>query len=149
MQTLKLSLVRNLRDALTMREIRNECASFMTKDTGEIGVFKQIWWWFFRKDKLHLRCFLGYYTFFPVAYGIIKEEKDYVLLSGGVLQYWRGKGFGRQMFCYLIDFARVNYIKDIRLEVLKTNTAAYNLYRSLGFKKTGTRNKGAVIKMKL
>jgi ribosomal protein S18 acetylase RimI-like enzyme len=44
----------------------------------------------------------------------------------------RGLGIGRKLICSVIDHARER-VEQIHLQVVTTNTAAYNLYRSMGF----------------
>jgi GNAT superfamily N-acetyltransferase len=54
----------------------------------------------------------------------------------GVNKAWRGKGVGRQLMQSLIDSARKRDLTALQLEVIEGNTAAHNLYVSLGFQNT-------------
>lgn len=54
----------------------------------------------------------------------------------GVNRAWRGKGVGRQLMQSLIDSAREHGLTALQLEVIEGNTAAHNLYLSLGFQNT-------------
>ncbi|HEY8390682.1 MAG TPA: ribosomal protein S18-alanine N-acetyltransferase [Clostridia bacterium] len=51
----------------------------------------------------------------------------------------RGKGIGKQLVQYVIDFANKNNIHKITLEVRISNTTAINLYKSFGFVVEGVR----------
>lgn len=51
----------------------------------------------------------------------------------GVIPPYRRQGIGRQMMRYLLDRARDHALKQVRLEVIETNTGAHALYRQLGF----------------
>jgi membrane protease YdiL (CAAX protease family)/ribosomal protein S18 acetylase RimI-like enzyme len=53
-----------------------------------------------------------------------------------VARDWRGQGLGSAVVGDLIDRARKD-CKPLRLQVLKENTRAQNLYRRLGFRATG------------
>ncbi|MEO8612662.1 MAG: GNAT family N-acetyltransferase [Chloroflexota bacterium] len=54
----------------------------------------------------------------------------------GVNKAWRGKGIGRQLMQSLIASARERGLSALQLEVIEGNTAAHNLYLSLGFQNT-------------
>lgn len=54
----------------------------------------------------------------------------------GVNKAWRGKGVGRMLMQALIESARERGLNVLQLEVIEGNTAAHNLYLSLGFKNT-------------
>ncbi|MGE7110554.1 GNAT family N-acetyltransferase [Lysinibacillus sp. NPDC047702] len=66
-------------------------------------------------------------------YSIDKTNKDYRLIWIGLLHAWRRKGIGKYILKSLMKEASY-YIKGINLEVVKFNTAAYQLYEELGFK---------------
>lgn len=55
-----------------------------------------------------------------------------------VLPQYRKRGFGRQMMEQIVKMVRAETRQPITLEVDTTNTNAYNLYRSCGFKETTT-----------
>jgi ribosomal protein S18 acetylase RimI-like enzyme len=54
----------------------------------------------------------------------------------GVNKAWRGKGIGRQLMGAVIASGREQGLSVLQLEVIQTNTAAHNLYLSLGFQNT-------------
>jgi GNAT superfamily N-acetyltransferase len=47
---------------------------------------------------------------------------------------WRGKGIGAQAIAFAEEWSRVRGLAAIRLEVAHTNSRAFELYRSQGFK---------------
>jgi len=52
----------------------------------------------------------------------------------GIFQPFRGRGFGRRFFNDVISFQREKGVREYQLEVICENTAAYLLYKGLGFK---------------
>ena len=52
---------------------------------------------------------------------------------------YRGQGRGRQLVAALIDLAGSEGIKELTLEVRRSNEPAISLYESFGFKSIGTR----------
>jgi ribosomal protein S18 acetylase RimI-like enzyme len=68
------------------------------------------------------------------------------IVSVFVKPEYQGQGIGRQLLQAAIARARQNPdVEILRLEVMTTNTPAYNLYQSLGFKNVGIN--GAAIKI--
>ena len=56
-----------------------------------------------------------------------------------VAPYYRGKGEGRMLLRNIIEIVRRHGGRTLFLEVRASNTPALTLYRSFGFKQTGTR----------
>jgi len=69
----------------------------------------------------------------PVAYGHLEPENGIDWLGIAVIESSRGRGFGREMMKALIGEAENLKLKEIRLSVDASNTAAIALYRSMGF----------------
>jgi ribosomal protein S18 acetylase RimI-like enzyme len=131
--------VLTLEDAQIFRTIRNDCRLFMTRNTDYITEEQQVTW-YNNLDKSKYKLFLFYEIYHgavvvPVGFGIIREEDDVLLLTGGVSSTDRGKGIGRFIFERLLDIAKTEN-KKIKLEVLISNTIAHSLYCKLGFKET-------------
>jgi ribosomal protein S18 acetylase RimI-like enzyme len=59
----------------------------------------------------------------------------------GLLAGYRGKGIGRALAVKTIQAARAAGIERVELEVFASNTTAIALYRSLGFKEEGRRQR--------
>ncbi len=68
-------------------------------------------------------------------------DADSIYLSKFYLdKEYRGRGFSRDMLDFIINAARDNSLKTIRLNVNKNNDAIY-AYEKLGFKRVGTQKK--------
>ncbi|HQE25183.1 MAG TPA: ribosomal protein S18-alanine N-acetyltransferase [Candidatus Atribacteria bacterium] len=52
---------------------------------------------------------------------------------------YRGKGFGKKLFSYVLDYARNEGCREVLLEVRPSNVKAQNLYRKFGFQVIGVR----------
>lgn len=125
-----------LEDAQRMRVIRNECRLFMTRSTDEVTEEQQALWWDYNRD--HISPFLYFARADrglgdPLGYGIVRREQGSPLLTGGVREWARGKGYGEAIFRHLILAAGV----PCRLEVRVDNTIAKHLYENLGFEYVG------------
>ncbi|NDB81315.1 MAG: N-acetyltransferase [Alphaproteobacteria bacterium] len=123
-------------DIENLRKIRNNCRKFMTRNKKYINKKQQLnWFQSINKNEMmpYLICQqINEVSHQAVGYAIIRFEDNRGLLSGGVINKYRGLGVGRFIFSELIKICeRKNIIPA--LEVLKTNTRAINLYKSLGF----------------
>lgn len=140
METVELKEISNLFDALIVRNIRNACRLFMTRDRSFIGLWRQLLWWreYSRQiNKKKMRCYLVYFNKKAIGYGLVRINDNKVWISGGIFKEYRGKGYGKQLFqklCNVVD------PEPVYLEVLKNNTVAYNLYQRIGFKIIKERN---------
>jgi len=54
---------------------------------------------------------------------------------------YRGRGFGKRLFRYALDYARACGCRYVLLEVRVSNTRAQNLYRKFGFRVVGVRSR--------
>jgi len=63
------------------------------------------------------------------------------VLSVGVHPDFHRRGIGRALMQHLIDHARAHALKRLELQVRSDNDAAIALYRGLGFRHEGTREK--------
>jgi ribosomal protein S18 acetylase RimI-like enzyme len=70
-----------------------------------------------------------------IGYGQIIMDGDIpTIVNIGVIQGYRGKGYGRFLVESLIKIVINNGFKKVNLKVSANNSTALNLYRSLGFK---------------
>lgn len=69
----------------------------------------------------------------PIAYGHLDKEDNDVWLGIAVSDNYRGKGYGEKMLKYLIKYAKVKNIQQIKLSVDNNNIPAINLYKKYGF----------------
>lgn len=131
---LVLKQIENLEEAMILRNIRNQCREFMTRDSSYISEEQQRRW--YNNLKPDFKIYLLYSVEMgvvssPIGYGLIREEGDFSLISGGLIESERGKGYGTILFNYLIKNVEN---KNIKLEVLKSNTRAFVIYNNLGFR---------------
>lgn len=67
-----------------------------------------------------------------IGYGHLDFEEN-IWLGICVCENYRGKGFGKKIMSYLLEYAKNNNIKKIYLTVDKDNTIAKNLYEKNKF----------------
>ena len=68
-----------------------------------------------------------------VGYISIRIENNIGEIGMSVLKNYQGKGIGSKLTSYIIDFARSNNCKKIKLAVWENNIKAINLYKKFGF----------------
>jgi ribosomal protein S18 acetylase RimI-like enzyme len=117
-----------------IRIVRNSVRLYLTGNRKYIGQTEQQEW-FKSVDHEALRLFLFYTEGEPAGYGIIRLEGMRVLLTGALLEEYRGKGCGRILFDTLTTQALFDY-GAADLDVSAHNMRAYNLYHSIGFRAT-------------
>lgn len=131
--------------AMKMRDIRNQLASFMTHNSEEISIEKQLLWFATRYRPLRRKGLMTAYLVREddltelsygvvsseyIGYGLIQDKDGRKWLTGGLIESARGKGYGQKLF----EFLRDEVGKPVYLDVRKTNTHAYELYKKLGFR---------------
>ena len=129
--------VKNAEEVEELRNIRNECRSFMTRHNQTISPQQQQEWCN-KLDKDTNKLYLLHKVIdgvvsYIIGYGYIRVENNEVLLTGGLNESERGKGHGTQLFKYLVENAK-QFKLPIKLELLKTNTRAFAVYNSIGFR---------------
>lgn len=130
-------------DALAMRQVRNSCREFMTRDTSCKTVVGQLlWWWFYRPGDL--LPFVVERDGDIIGYAIVSYTESRGWLTAGLLPMARGNGVGTFVFRELTKKVEQMDLKP-SLEVRMSNTAARKVYRNLGF--INTIQKGDVMIM--
>ncbi|MBS6005983.1 MAG: GNAT family N-acetyltransferase [Clostridium baratii] len=71
------------------------------------------------------------------------KHSAYVVI--GMLEPYRGKGIGMVLIEELFKWARNNKIIRLELTVVKDNRYAVNLYKKMGFKVEGIREKAMIV----
>jgi ribosomal protein S18 acetylase RimI-like enzyme len=145
---LVLKPVETKEDVENLRLMRNVCKNFMTRNTSEIS-YEQQQQWYQNIDKNNHKLFLLHQISCGVVasiigYGYIRVENDVVLLTGGLIEQERGKGYGTTLFEYLVKNSEP-FNLPIKLEVLKTNMKAFAVYNKIGFRVIG--DNGKIIEM--
>ena len=123
--------VNNIELAQRMRCIRNECREFMTRDTSYISEDHQRLW-FSKLDLTSMKPFLIIPEYCIAGFGYCWNTGKETYVTGGLLPNFRGKGYGKPLFEYLVYKAQ-SFNNPITLEVLNTNERAINLYKKIGF----------------
>lgn len=72
-----------------------------------------------------------------INYWLVRDEVH--LLNVAVHPRERRHGHGRALMDHLIDFARAHRCRYVTLEVRRSNLAAIELYRAVGFQAVGVR----------
>lgn len=124
------------RDALVMRSIRNECRAFMTNDRDVIGFWKQFRFWRMLKTDRGWEAWIMHANQKPIGYGIISQRDHLPWVSGGLTEFARGLGYGKELFRFLTNRAQRHGPK-VYLEVLASNEPAIRTYEGLSYKRVG------------
>lgn len=76
----------------------------------------------------------------PTGYGIMSVGAGEAhILNVCIRDAYRGRGLARKILLYLLDRARASGMREAFLEVRPSNTAAAQLYHSMGFEQVGMR----------
>lgn len=70
----------------------------------------------------------------PVGYGHLDQEKDVIWLGIAVTENNKGKGLGKLIMNFLIDYADTQKINEICLSVDLENTVAVEMYKKYDFR---------------
>lgn len=76
-----------------------------------------------------------YFTAEDPGWGFVAPDVPEVAI--GIIDGYRGAGFGRAMLEALIEHARADGVRGLSLSVDMTNNRALNLYRNTGFEVVG------------
>lgn len=135
-EIIKIFPVKTEHELQSVRKIRNQCKHFMTRYNEDITEKQQSEWfekldhdmnWLFIFNKIYHGVIVD-----SIGYGFNRIENNSILLTGGLIESERGKGYGRALFSFLLEHAKA-FKLPIKLEVLKNNIPAKKLYESLGF----------------
>lgn len=132
-----MTTVKSESDVESLRIIRNLCKDFMTRNTSKISKEQQKEWYSsldLNTNKLYLLHKIHHGVISEqIGYGYIRIEDNSVLLTGGLIESERGKGFGTTLFNYLVQNCKA-FNLPIKLELLKTNMIAFSVYNKIGFR---------------
>jgi ribosomal protein S18 acetylase RimI-like enzyme len=96
--------------------------------------------------KNHKLTIIGTIGNVPIAYGHIDYENGVNWVGLCVLDKFQGKGYGKKIFSYLLDYVHTNNIKHIQLTVDIDNYRAFNLYLKHNFQIADIKNKHYIMK---
>lgn len=129
----QIGVATTIRDYMEARRIRNECRHNMTRDSSNIGVWRQLqFWWNNRSGQNSINLYLLRVDGTAIGYGLVDRAKKTV--SGGILKDHRCKGYGDLLFAHLTKTVP----KPATLEVFRHNLTALALYKRLGWRLSRT-----------
>ncbi|WMX16016.1 MULTISPECIES: GNAT family N-acetyltransferase [unclassified Aureispira] len=85
----------------------------------------------------------------PVGYGHLDYEDGRTWLGIAMIEGYTGKGFGKQIMNYLLNYADTHHLPEIYLSVDKDNMAAVSLYNQLNFEQVKELNNAVLIMKRL
>jgi ribosomal protein S18 acetylase RimI-like enzyme len=132
-----------------LRVIRNDCRQFMTRNNSRISYKEQQEW--FKSKSDDIRVFLCMFLAegvisYAIGYALIKKEIDCYSISGGIVESYRDKGLGNNLFSSIIE--KVPKGEVVELEVLKSNIRAYSVYKKLGFQQISDNDRVITMRLK-
>ncbi|MGE3919692.1 MAG: ribosomal protein S18-alanine N-acetyltransferase [Gammaproteobacteria bacterium] len=77
-----------------------------------------------------------------IGFGVISvtsQIEEAQIMNIAVAPEYQKQGLGKKMLLFLIDLAKQHHIKNLFLEVRKSNKGAFDLYTRLGFNEIGIR----------
>ncbi len=113
--------IEDMKERLNKREDNTKHITFIVEDNGEIVGFLS-------GDR-----------------GLVNRIKHSAYVVIGMLESYRGKGIGMALIEELFKWARNNKIVRLELTVVKDNRYAVNLYKKMGFKVEGIREKAMIV----
>jgi GNAT superfamily N-acetyltransferase len=144
----ELKEVKTLKDLEILRKIRNSCRLFMTNNQNEITKEQQIEWFINKDSKTIPYVFLV--DSLPVGYGLIAyKDLGRPWLSGGLLENYRGKGYGKILFQSLVGNCKSKKDPNVYLDVFKDNIPAIETYQKIGFDITESKKDRYVMRLNL
>ncbi|PWB24562.1 GNAT family N-acetyltransferase [Flavobacterium sp. HTF] len=84
----------------------------------------------------------------PIGYGHLDKEGDVVWLGIAVSENNKGKGIGKLIMNYLLDYADTESINEVCLSVDTNNLVAIGLYEKYGFREFKKLEKNYAVLMK-
>ena len=128
MTPLTASLIATPGDLEALRRLRNECRSFMTGHTDEIGRDQQAAWWasLRRED---WRIWLYWEGRRPVAFGLLRRQHGRWWATLGVTEGHRGRGIGTAIYADLARWAE----GDVWIMVRRDNPGSRRAAEKAGY----------------
>ena len=130
--------VDSLERAEALRVLRNECAEWMTRDTGQITPERQRVFYAEKIATGRVEGFLMLDDGEPVAYGLlIWDDGGRAWSSTGVKAAARGRGFGRAVTVENVRRAHAHGV-PMWAEVRRDNAGQQKICHAIGYQVTGT-----------
>ena len=143
MSTFTILPLASLRDALTVRRLRNTCCEFMTNYQQKLGLWGQVRW-YYRNYKKASRS--GDYRIFlfrdssgrALGYGALQLHGDQLYITECLETSVRGQGYGKQILASLVQTGREEG-RALVAEIWASNQASRALHEKAGFVLTAQR----------
>lgn len=97
----------------------------------------------------HKLTILGLIDNEPICYGHLDEEDNNCWLGLCVLHNYQGKGYGKKILKFLIDYIDNNNIENVKLSVDVSNYKAINLYLKNNFEIINVKNSYYIMNYKV
>ena len=125
------------RDLQFLNEIRNDCAEEYLHDSRKFTLDQTEEWFSKTNPDFYIIEFkstdIGYFRVSQHS-----ESNKNLYIGADIHKHFRGKKLAYPAYVEFISFLFEKYhLNKVSLEVLSTNTRAYNLYNKLGFKQEG------------
>jgi RimJ/RimL family protein N-acetyltransferase len=134
MPTLTRRPLSSLRDALTVRRLRNTCCDYMTNYQQKLGFWQQVRWYYRNyKTASHYRIYLfcderGR----ALGYGALQLHDEQLLITECLETSVRGQGYGKQILASLVQTGR-DEGRALVAEIWADNAASRALHEKAGF----------------
>lgn len=69
----------------------------------------------------------------PIGYGHLDKESNTIWFGVAISDNFKGKGIGKKITTYLINYADCSEIIELKLSVDINNVIAINMYKKFGF----------------
>ena len=93
----------------------------------------------------HVLTILAFNDSVPVGYGHLDKEGDKIWFGIAVAENYKGKGIGKKVMQYLIEYADNNKILELHLSVDSDNVIAVNMYNKFNFFEVKNLSLGTVL----
>ncbi len=144
LEDIEITPVSNILEMMEIRKIRNSLRAFLTNDTREISILRQLFFYarYLISPRDHITIYSVKLFGEVIGYGLINQGpegwRQTRLLTGCIHEKFQGMGIGERLFRFLIK--QIDRKKHrVCLDVLATNTNAVRLYGKLGFVKFNQR----------
>lgn len=140
-----IKLVKSFPDILRIRNIRNDCRSYLTNYIKYISVFQQTRWYFSYYIKaLSLKKYRIYILrnkeSEAVGYGALSLQDNKLYVTECLKSEFRHQGYGTAILKHLITIADREK-RSIVAEIWKSNKKSIALHKKFGFKLKSTKLK--------
>src|SRR5437868_6972796 len=106
--------VETAEDVEQLRRMRNHCREWMTRDRSLISAERPAEWWQERDPTLRACVYCTQRE--DVGFGLLRQESGRWWATLGVLQDWRGRGLGTEIYRHLFRLVREEVWIEVRTD---------------------------------